>query len=172
MDDYSKSQELVSDKLINFVVDLQDKKAEYDYLKNQQHKIALEMYNINQAIKNTCKDYIQDVSNNIIKNHSHYINNHHIEVRSEYQYDYDWFKETYGRRNPVQSNGLPYEYEGPDTMMYVFCKECDEYFTQAYRKNDVDNVEERGLDLYRNGILKKEITNLENTFLKGDIKNV
>lgn len=153
--------------LDNYKNELFHKNSEKEFHKNQQYKIQKEINDIEMKINNLCKEFIEKNSTVILNNHQHYKDAHSLEISSTYYYDTDWFKTHYGIRNPQDSYGLPYEYEGPDTILYVVCPICEQHFTKEYKKEFGESKEEmnkKGEEIFKKGILKKERIELENTF--------
>ena len=148
--------------------ELQHKESEYNFHEEQKWRIQDEIFTIQEKIKGLCKSLVQDISHDIISNHKHYSEKHDLDVKTTYYYDHDWFKDTYGKRDNYDYYGRPYEYEGPDTMMYVVCYNCDLSFTKSYKKifeETEKNVNEAGKELFRNGILKIKRLEFEDKFL-------
>jgi len=148
--------------------ELELKESEYNFHDEQKCRIKAEIYTIQEKIRDLCRCLVQDLSHNFNTNHKHYSEIHELDVKTTSYYDHDWFKVTYGKRDNYDSYGRPYEYEGPDTMMYVVCYKCELSFTKAYKKKfeetDKDIVE-AGHELFRNGILKIKRLEFENKFL-------
>ena len=140
---------------------LSAKKSEENFFKNELNRVNLDIINIEENITKESKKYIHDNSNNVISDHPHFKEKHEIETRKESYYDYDWYKETYGVRNPLDSFGLKYDYKGPDRVLYTYCKECEVYFNKEYRAED---NEFSGEEIFKNGILKIEQKKLEKLF--------
>jgi len=158
------------EKITTLVHQIEHKQSEIDYHSNQKQILQSDLYILQEDFKNLCKKYISDNSENIFQNHIHFKDNHIIEVSSTYYYDVDWYRDTYGKRYPQDSYGRPYEYEGPDTLMYVICSKCDQYFTHTYKKEFEKIIDDNqlGLEIFKKGLLEIERINMEKTFLKND----
>lgn len=146
------------EELIKLKHKLSAKKSEEDFFKNELNRVKTEVVKIERDLENECKKYITDYSDNIISCHPHYEEKHAIEKKQESYYDNDWYRDTYGVRNPVDSFGLRPEYKGPNTILYTFCKDCDVYFNKKYRYPD---EEVNGDEIFKNGILIIEQKKLE-----------
>jgi hypothetical protein len=139
------------------------KKTEQEHLEIELNKVKSDIVSIERELANECKKYVQDNSQNIISIHPHYTEKHIIEERNESYYDHDWYRNTYGIRNPVDSFGLRYDYKGPNSILYTYCRECEVYFNKEYKKEE-ETDELSGEEIFRKGILKIEQKKLEQLF--------
>jgi hypothetical protein len=121
--------------------------------------INKDIIKIKDDAKKICKDFISECADYLLNKHIHFQEKHTIDVKTTYYYDTDWFRDTYGSRNPHDSYGLPYDYEGPDRMVYVICKECVD-------KNLVNVIES---PCYSNSLNDVDINTVGQNFLKETI---
>ena len=124
-------------------------------IKEHQNCItALEndIYDIQNSREILIDQFIKENKSSILQEHPHYKEHHNLVIKTTYYYDTDWFRDTYGTRNPVDSYGFPLEYEGPDRLIYVICKECN-ISIQKPEKNIKSEIE-LGEEIFQNKILK------------------
>ena len=151
------------DNLINSLSDFKKeisiKSSEKKNYKQQIVLIDKDLIKIKDDAKNLCKDIVSECSDYLLDKHIHFQEKHIIDVKTTYYYDTDWFRNTYGTRNPHDSYGMPYDYEGPDRLMYVICKEC-------INKNIINVIES---PCYSNSLINIDINLVGQNVLKETI---
>lgn len=135
------------------------KVSEKEFHQNQVSLINTHIMEIKNKSNSLCNDFISQYSDILLNKHPHFQKNHTIEVKTTYYYDQDWIRDTYGVRNPCDSYGIPYEYEGPDTLIYVICKKCIEenivdVIKKPFYSKDLIDIHILGEKLLKEKILK------------------
>lgn len=115
----------------------QNKNSDYLDLISKSQKTCSELNSIKYQINKEIEDYVNNSRESFLQKHIHYKEKHKLEITEEYFYDYDWFRDTYGKRYPVDEYGREYVYEGNNIIVFSVCKSCELSYKKDYDNKDL-----------------------------------
>lgn len=143
---------------------LKYKQSEKKSLDSQLLKVNQELSKLSDQFDFELKLYVhRDNRRMFLLEDIHYKDEHVLTITSEWFYDTDWLKYTYGKRYPYDEYGREYPYEGPDTMAWGICEKCGISINIPCKKEqDISELVEKE---FENHILRKKQSELRKNIM-------